>query len=106
MNVDALTIIPRVRYVALSAFAFSVLGCESGDASKSWSELASCLAGSAAQAELPKRLAAIRLTQLNGAEANSSKEGWPNRCAPHANALYAALPSSGSGSVLRRTLSG
>lgn len=105
MNV-APVIRPRARYAFVLAFAFGATACESGDASKSWSELATCLAGNAAQAELPKRLAAVRLTQLNGAEANAGKDGWPNRCAPHANALYAALPSSGKGSVLRRTLAG
>jgi hypothetical protein len=102
MNVDP-TKVPRSVFIVLTCGA---LGCESGDASKSWSELATCLAGNAAAGELPKRLSTVRLTQLNGAEANATKEGWPNRCAPHANALYAALPSSGKGSVLRRTLSG
>lgn len=105
MNVQAFTVVPRARYVAVFALALGASGCESGDASKSWSELATCLAGNSAQAELPKRLSTLRLTQLNGAEASATKEGWPNRCAPHANALHAALPSSGSGSVLRRTLS-
>jgi hypothetical protein len=105
MNLEGITVGAQARFATVLLFAFSV-ACESGDAPKAWNELSTCLAGSSASAELPKRVATLRLTQLNAAEANGTKEGWPNRCASHANALFEALPSSGQGSVMRRVLSG
>lgn len=82
----------------------SVAGCSSEQAPKAWNALSACLAGKAASAPALSRVQHQRLLQLANALPSTSKEAWPARCAPHADELFAALPSSGSGSQLQRKL--
>ena len=89
---------------ALSLAGVFAIGCSSEEAPKAWNSLSACLAGKAAPAPALERVQHMRLVQLGNANAGSSKEAWPARCAPHADELFAALPSSGSGSMLRRKL--
>ncbi len=78
-----------VRLVSPALLASIAIGCSGGDAPKAWNSLSTCLAGSAAQGDLPKRLKQLRLNQLNNSDA-VSKDAWPARCSSYANDLYKA----------------
>jgi hypothetical protein len=88
---------------ALAGAVVLALGCSEGNAEKSWSSLATCLAGKSASGTVVERFQTVRLLQL-ASPANPPKDAWPTRCAPLADELFAALPTSGSGSMLRRKL--
>jgi hypothetical protein len=89
---------------AVGLVSLLVLGCSNEDAPKAWNALSTCLAGSAATAELPQRVKALRQIQLANASVPASKDAWPARCSQHANELYAATSSSGEGAILKRKL--
>jgi hypothetical protein len=78
--------------------------CSEDRSAKSWSALATCLAGSAAQAELPARMQHLRGVQLGSPQTPAAKDAWPERCMSYANELYQALPTSGKPAMLRRKL--
>jgi hypothetical protein len=82
----------------------SAAGCSSEEAPKAWNSLSACLAGKTASAPALARVQHMRLVQLANAAPTASKDAWPARCAPYADELFAALPSSGSGSQLQRKL--
>jgi hypothetical protein len=83
-----------------SACVLGLLGCNSADAPKAWSSLSTCLAGPAAGAPVLERVGKLRAAQL-ASVGSKGKESWPARCAPHAEALYAA---SADAPGLRRKL--
>ena len=78
-------------------------GCSKSDPAPSWNTLASCLAGKAAQADLPTRLKLLRQSEL-AAAGETGKDRWPARCAPSANQLYDALVAGDDQPILRRKL--
>jgi hypothetical protein len=82
---------PRGRHggVVVAATVLVLASCKGADAPKSWSSLAVCLAGPAASAPVLERVGKLRAAELatNGAK---GKDSWPERCAVHAEALYAA----------------
>jgi len=81
------------------------IACDSGDASKGWSTLATCLAGSAAGSPVLERAQKLRQFQLaNPTGPAAAKDGWPKRCGAPADDLYASLDKSGKTSLLRRKL--
>ncbi|HYQ00652.1 MAG TPA: hypothetical protein VER96_18365 [Polyangiaceae bacterium] len=84
--------------------ASSLAACSEGDAQKSWNELSTCLAGSAAQGTLAVRVAQLRSIALANTTTSSQKSGWPARCAGAADDLYAALGTSTEGAMLKRKL--
>jgi hypothetical protein len=84
--------------------ALGVLGCSEGDAPKAWSALSTCLVGKAANEPLVARAQQLRLIQLSSAQSGTSKDAWPGRCSGYADDLYAALPDSGQGMMLKRKL--
>jgi hypothetical protein len=88
----------------LGLFPLLLAGCDSGEAaSKSWSALATCLAGPAVGAPVIERAQKIRQYQL--ANPNSTaKDGWPSKCNASADDLYAALDTSGKPGLFRRKL--
>lgn len=89
---------------ALVGGAALALGCSSAEAPKAWNALSTCLAGKAAAEPLVTRVQHLRLIQLAHTAPNASQEAWPARCGSYADELYAALPSSGNGSLMRRKL--
>ncbi|HEX6764053.1 MAG TPA: hypothetical protein VF103_01220, partial [Polyangiaceae bacterium] len=78
--------------------------CDSGDASKSWSTFATCLAGPAAGSPLVERAQKLRQYQLGNPGAAATKDGWPKRCAASADDLYASLDKSGKTGLMKRKL--
>src|SRR6478735_984176 len=84
--------------------ASNLTACSEGDAQKSWNELSTCLAGSAAQGTLAVRIAQLRSIALANTTTSSQKSGWPARCAGAADDLYAALGTSTEGAMLKRKL--
>jgi len=93
---------PKTFRVAL--IACSLVACSDGDAQKSWNELSTCLAGSAAKSALPVRLAELRSIALANPSVAGTKTGWPTRCAGAADDLYAALGTSSENAMLKRKL--
>lgn len=73
-------------HVGAAAAALSLLGCSGADASKSWSALATCLAGPAASRPVLERIGQLRAAQL-ASSGVKGKDSWPGRCAAHAEAL-------------------
>src|SRR5262245_22754522 len=88
--------------VVSAAAAAALAGCSTGDAPKSWNELSTCLAGSAATADLTKRLDAVRRIQLNFDETKPGPTSWPARCAAPANSLFEAVASAREYALLKR----
>jgi hypothetical protein len=82
-----------------------LLGCDSGEASKSWSTFATCLAGPAAASPLVERAQKLRQYQLAAPAAAAGKDAWPKRCSASADDLYASLDKSGKTGLLKRKLS-
>jgi hypothetical protein len=80
-----------------------LVGCGDDASGKAWSALATCLAGPAASAPIAERVPKIRAVML-GNPPSASKDGWPKRCAPYADDLYAALDSSGKTGILKSKL--
>jgi hypothetical protein len=84
--------------------SLALLGCESGDASKQWSALATCIAGPAATSPLTERAQKLRQYQLASPAPGASKDAWPTRCSASADDLYASLDKSGKTGLLKRKL--
>ncbi|MEP7052848.1 MAG: hypothetical protein ABJB12_20955, partial [Pseudomonadota bacterium] len=83
--------------------ALSLAACSgAGDTQKSWNALSTCLAGPAATATLPARVAALRSYELGNTGA--AKTGWPGRCGTFADDLYAAIGTDSDSAPLRRKL--
>lgn len=101
----AQTTLPRSSTGALLVGVLASLsGCSEGDAPKAWNALSTCIAGAAAKEPLAARAQALRAIQLANASASPGAQGWPGRCGSYADAVYAALPTSGQGAVLKRKL--
>jgi hypothetical protein len=94
----------RPKTLCLALAASSLVACSEGDAQKSWNELSTCLAGSAAQSPLAARVAQLRSIALANTSTSSQKSGWPARCAGAADDLYAALGTSSENAMLKRKL--
>jgi hypothetical protein len=90
--------------LALGTVAGFLLACSEDESGKAWNALSTCLAGKAAQQPLAERFQQLRLIQLGNGNASAGKDSWPSRCDRHADTLYAALPTSGAPSMLRRQL--
>ncbi len=88
----------------ISITVLASAGCSDNQASKSWSALATCVVGSAAQSPTPERMKQLRAIQLSNAGKSDKPDAWPARCATYANQLYAALDSSGNSAGLKRNL--
>jgi hypothetical protein len=84
--------------------ALGVVGCSDNQASKSWSALAVCVVGSAAQSPTPERMKQLRAIQLSNAGKADKPGSWPGSCATYANQLYAALDGSGPSAGFKRNL--
>jgi hypothetical protein len=84
--------------------ALGLFACGEDASNKHWSELATCLAGPAASAAVAERVPKIRQVMLGNPPSANAKDGWPKRCAPFADDLYASLDSSGKPSLLKRKL--
>jgi hypothetical protein len=82
----------------------SLSACSSDDAQKSWSAFSTCLAGSAATSPLLARTQTLRAIELANSGSASDKNGWPKRCAPYADDLYAALGSASQTALLKTKL--
>jgi hypothetical protein len=82
----------------------TLTGCGEDTSAKSWSSLATCLAGPAAAAPVTERVPQIRQILLANTPPAASKEAWPARCATFADELYPALDKSGKGAGLKRKL--
>src|SRR4051812_5361309 len=94
----------RPRRLSLALVALSLAACSDGNAQKSWNELSTCLAGSAAQSALAVRVAQLRSIALGNTATSGKSSGWPARCASLADDLYAALGSSSENALLKRKL--
>jgi len=92
------------KTLSLALVALNLAACSDGDAQKSWNELSTCLAGPAAQSSLAVRVAQLRSIALGNTATLGGKTGYPARCAPSANDLYAALGTSSEGALLKRKL--
>jgi hypothetical protein len=91
---------------ALVLATLATTACDSGDASKSWSEFATCIAGPAAASPVLERAQKLRQYQLgNPVGTAATADGWPKRCSAPADTLFATLDKSGKTSLLRRKLS-
>jgi len=88
----------------LAFLGSGLVACSEGDAQKSWNELSTCLAGSAAQSPLAVRMAQLRSIALANPAPSSQKSAWPARCAGHADDLYASLGSDSEFASLKRKL--
>jgi hypothetical protein len=97
---------PALRGARQACFVASTLalGCSSDAAPKAWNALSACLAGKSAQGPALERVQQLRLIQLANAGTPAKADGWTARCGAYADELYAALPTSGNGSMLRRKL--
>lgn len=93
-----------LRAGTFAAAAALVLGCSADEAPKAWSALAACIAGKSATEPLAARFKQLRLIQLANAGKSAGKDAWPGRCGKYADALYAALPNSGTPALLRRQM--
>jgi hypothetical protein len=93
-----------LKTAAFLALGSSLGGCAGDQAPQAWNALSTCLAGDAAQGELPARLKQLRQAQLGSAPAADGKEAWPATCNKYANDLYAALDTSGKQDLFRRKL--
>ncbi len=91
--------------IALGLVSFATAGCESGDAPKAWSALATCLAGPSAGSPLLERAQKLRQFQLANPNPNAPKDTWPKRCSAQADDLYASLDKSGKTGLMKRKLS-
>jgi hypothetical protein len=94
----------RTMRSGLALLGLSLAACSNGEAQKSWNELSTCIAGSAAQSALPVRLVQLRAIVLGNAATLGQKAGYPARCAKSADQLYAALGSSSERAALKRKL--
>jgi hypothetical protein len=95
-----------VRTSELLAAVGALLGlvaCGDDAGGKSWSALATCLAGPAAAAPVTERVPKIRQIML-GNPPTASKDAWPKRCAPFADDLYASIDNSGKTALLKHKL--
>jgi hypothetical protein len=101
MRRASLAALPKTLCLVLAS---SLPACSEGDAQKSWNELSTCLAGSAAQSPLAVRVAQLRSIALANTTTSSKKTGWPARCASSADELYAALGTSSENALLKRKL--
>ena len=90
--------------LSLVLAALSLCACSDGNAQKSWNELSTCLAGSAAQSPLAVRVTQLRSIAIGNSATSSNKTGWPARCASLADDLYAALGTSSEMALLKRKL--
>jgi hypothetical protein len=86
------------------ALAALSTGCGEEASGKHWNELATCLAGPAAGAEVAERVPKLRAVMLASAPPSAAKDAWPGRCAQYADALYPALDKSGKTALLKRKL--
>lgn len=102
MRRASLAALPKTLCLVLAALGLAA--CSEGDAQKSWNELSTCLAGSAAQSALAARTAQLRSIALANSSTSSKKTGWPTRCAGAADELYAALGTSSENALLKRKL--
>jgi len=98
------SIAARPKTLCLVLAAMGLAACSEGDAQKSWNELSTCLAGSAAQSTLAVRAAQLRSIALANTSTSSKRTGWPARCAGAADELYAALGTSSENALLKRKL--
>jgi len=96
--------VDRLPRLQLAFVALGLAACSEGEAQKSWNELSTCLAGSAAQSPLSVRLIQLRAIVLGNAATMGHKAGYPARCAGPADQLYAALGTSSEGAALKRKL--
>jgi hypothetical protein len=94
----------RVWTVVLPGVLVGLVACGDDASGKHWSELATCLAGPAASLSVAERVPKIRQLMLGNPPAPNAKDGWPKRCAPFADDLYASLDSSGKPQLLKRKL--
>jgi hypothetical protein len=92
------------RMGVFGVVSLALLACESGDASKSWSAFATCVAGPAAASPLVERAQKLRQYQLATPVAAAGKDAWPARCSGPADDLYASLDKSGKTGLLKRKL--
>lgn len=88
---------------AAALLACSLASCASEDTPKAWNALATCIAGADAVSPIGVRVQKLRLVQLGNAagEGSAPKDAWPKRCNDYADALFAALPTSGESAILR-----
>jgi hypothetical protein len=86
-----------------AAALLGLVACGDDASSKSWSALATCLAGPAASAPVAQRVPKLRQIML-GNPPSTAKDAWPKRCATYADDLYASLDSSGKPDILKRKL--
>ncbi|HET7545974.1 MAG TPA: hypothetical protein VFK05_39165 [Polyangiaceae bacterium] len=84
--------------------ALALASCTEGDAQKSWSELSTCLAGTAAQSGLALRVSQFRSIALANPALSGQKAAWPARCASFADELYSALGAGSESALLKRKL--
>ncbi len=92
---------------ALAALlTIGAVGCESGDANKSWSEFSRCMVGDGVTepSQVAARIRSIELTERQPPELWDAKSQWPGRCEPYANALYSSLGSSTEHKIMKRAL--
>lgn len=90
--------------VACPIVGFGLTACSEDSSGKSWSALATCLAGPAATAPVVERVPKLRQMLLGNTAPAGAKDAWPGRCAPLADDLYAGLDKSGRGAGLKRKL--
>lgn len=86
--------------------ACGLASCSSEDTPKAWNALATCIAGKDAASPIAVRVQKLRLVQLGNTagEGLAAKDAWPKRCNEYADTLFAALPTSGEGAILRGKL--
>jgi hypothetical protein len=84
--------------------ALCLVACGDDASSKHWSELATCLAGPAANSAVAERVPKIRQVMLGNPPVAGAKDAWPARCAPYADDLYASLDTSGKPALLKHKL--
>ncbi len=90
--------------VACPGALVGLVSCGEDASGKHWSELATCLAGPAANAAVVERVPKIRQVMLGNPPGAGAKDAWPKRCAPLADELYVSLDKSGKTALLKRKL--
>jgi hypothetical protein len=82
----------------------ALVACGDDNSGKSWSSLATCLAGPAAAAPVTERVPKLRQIMLGNVTVGASKDAWPKRCATFADDLYTSIDGSGKTALLKRKL--
>lgn len=91
-------------FVFVPGALFALAGCGEDTNGKSWSSLATCLAGPAAGSPVTERVPKLRQIMLGNSPPSSGADAWPGRCAKFADELYPALDKSGKAALLKRKL--